>query len=105
MKKCENAMIEGRPDRVLALSAKIPVGGLRPKSGNRNRHRLDVAHANVQLKRYTDAFAILQDIRAVAPEWIVHQTLARDILAKIIERRRTLTPEMRELADFVRLDF
>ncbi|MEU9884744.1 helix-turn-helix transcriptional regulator [Sphaerisporangium sp. NPDC051011] len=105
MKRAENAVIEGRPDRVLAISATIPRGGLRPNSANRHRHRLDVANANLQLKRYGDAFEILREVRTAAPEWIVHQAQARNILHKINKRRRTLTPDMRELADFIRLDY
>ena len=55
------------------------------------------------LKDYGDAFAILQDVRMRAPEWLIQQTYAHDILTRIIKRRRTLTPQMRELADFVHL--
>jgi hypothetical protein len=47
--------------------------------------------------------AVLQDIRSAAPEWLVQQRYASDILQKIIQRRRSLTPEMRELADFLHL--
>jgi hypothetical protein len=34
---------------------------------------------------------------------MVQQRYASDILGKIIERRRSLTAEMRDLADFLRL--
>jgi transcriptional regulator with XRE-family HTH domain len=103
MKRAENAMIEDRPDRVLALAEQIPSGGLRPTSNNRNRHRLDVAKANVKLRRYSDAFEILQDIRRDSPEWIGNQRLARDVMETIISRRRTLTAEMREMSDYLHL--
>lgn len=105
MKRAENAMIEDRPDRVLSLADKIPSGGLRPTSNNRNRHRLDVAKANVQLRRYAEAFDVLQTVRRDSPEWIVNQRLARDVMGKIISRRRTLTADMRELADFIHLAY
>ncbi|TDB83645.1 XRE family transcriptional regulator [Actinomadura sp. KC216] len=104
-RRAENYMIEERPDRVIALSAKIPKTGFRARASSRNRHRLDVAKANVQLKQYTDAFEILQEVRAISPEWIVNQRMARDILGKIVGKRRTLSPEMRDLADFIRLDY
>ncbi|MGH3392934.1 MAG: helix-turn-helix domain-containing protein [Actinomadura sp.] len=104
-RRAENYMIEDRPDRVLALSERIPKSGFRARASSRNRHRLDVAKANVQLKQYTDAFEILQEIRAISPEWIVNQRMARDILGKIVTKRRTLTADMRELADFVNLEY
>jgi transcriptional regulator with XRE-family HTH domain len=105
MKRAENAMIEDRPDQVLAIANNIPDKGLRPTSNNRNRHLLDVAKAHVQLRRYSEAFDVLQGIRRDSPEWIVNQRLARDVLDKVITRRRTLTAEMRELADFINLAY
>ncbi|WP_119726678.1 helix-turn-helix domain-containing protein [Thermomonospora amylolytica] len=105
MRRAENAMVEDRPDRVLAIAERIPERVIRPQSSSHNRHLLDVANAHVRLKRYTDAFNVLQEIRTKSPEWIVHQRLARDVLARIINRRRTLTSEMRDLVDFVRLEY
>jgi hypothetical protein len=72
---------------------------------NRNRHSLDVAEAHVMLRHYGEAFDVLRKVREDAPEWIVNQRFARDILKRIIDRRRTLTPEMREFADFMQLDY
>ncbi|REE96959.1 helix-turn-helix domain-containing protein [Thermomonospora umbrina] len=105
MMRAENAMVADRPDRVLAIAERIPERVFRPQSPSRKRHRLDVANAHVSLKRYTDAVDVLQELRSSAPEWIVNQRLARDILAKVISRRRTLTSEMRDLADFVSLEY
>lgn len=76
---------------------------LHPQSASRCRHRLDVANACVTLRHYGQAVATLQDLRRTAPERLVHQRYARDILTAIIERRRTLSPEMRERADSMRL--
>ncbi|WP_190856090.1 helix-turn-helix transcriptional regulator [Actinomadura sp. RB99] len=101
MKRAENAMVEDRPDRVLAMSQRIPVADLRPTSNNRNRHLLDVAQARVSLRQHAEAFDMLQRIRHDAPEWLPNQRYARDILGQIISRRRTLTSEMREFADFI----
>jgi hypothetical protein len=101
MKRAENAMVEDRPDRVLAMSQRIPVADLRPTSNNRNRHLLDVAQARVSLRQHAEAFDMLQGIRHDAPEWLPNQRYARDILGQIISRRRTLTSEMREFADFI----
>ncbi|WP_026405223.1 helix-turn-helix domain-containing protein [Actinomadura rifamycini] len=103
MKRAENAMVEDKPDRVLAMSAKIPLQDMRPTSNNRNRHLLDVAKARVALRQHAEAFDVLQDVRRGAPEWLPNQRYARDIFGQIVTRRRTLTPDMREFADFVHL--
>ncbi len=105
MKRVENAMIEDRPDRVLQLSQTIPATGLRPTSNNRNRHLLDVAEAHRRMHRHSEAFDVLQGVRRDAPEWITNQRYARDILQGIIGKRRALTDDMRDLADFVRLEY
>ncbi|MEU7830954.1 helix-turn-helix domain-containing protein [Nonomuraea sp. NPDC049129] len=105
MKRVENAMIEDRPDKVLQLSQTIPLTDLRPTSNNRNRHLLDVAEAHRRMHRQSEAFEILQGVRHNAPEWMTNQSYARDILKGIIGRRRSLTDEMCDLADFVRLEY
>ncbi|MBE1874802.1 helix-turn-helix domain-containing protein [Myceligenerans pegani] len=99
LKRTENAMILDRPDVVLHIAEKIPAGGFRPTSNNRNRHLLDVAEAYTRTRQYGNAVDTLTGIRAAAPEWLPHQRYARDILGRVVARRRTLTPEMRSLAD------
>ena len=101
LKRTENAMVTDRPDLVLALAGKIPTRSMRPTSNNRNRHLLDVANAHVRTHRYAEAVNVLSGIRADAPEWLPHQRYARQILGDILDRRRTLTAEMRSLADTV----
>lgn len=103
LKRAENAAIADRPDRVLALASRIPVDTLAPTSNNRNRHLLDVANAHTQLRQYLEAVEVLQRVRAGSPQWLPNQRYAHDILGRIVDRRRTLTPEMRELADLVGL--
>ncbi|QXJ22267.1 helix-turn-helix transcriptional regulator [Actinomadura graeca] len=103
MKRAENAMVEDRPDRVIAMSSQIPVSDLRPTSNNRNRHLLDVAQARVTLRQHAEAFDVLQGIRLDAPEWISNQCYAEDIFGQIVSRRRTLTPDMREFANFLHM--
>lgn len=104
MLAAENAMVIDRPDITLSLSASIAEAQY-PLPWVWNRHRLDVAHAHVALKQYPEALAVLQNIRRDLPQWLVTQRYARDILGKIVDKRRTLTPEMRELADFIGLPY
>jgi len=101
LKRAENAMIVDKPDLVLKLSARIPTGGMRPTSNNRNRHLLDVAEAHVRSRDYAKTVEVLQGIRVNAPQWLPNQRYARDIFGRVIARRRTLTPEMRDLADAI----
>ncbi|MDX3751099.1 helix-turn-helix transcriptional regulator [Streptomyces sp. AK08-02] len=101
LKRAENAMVVDRPDLVLKLSARIPTGGMRPTSNNRNRHLLDVAEAHARSRDYAQTVEVLQGIRADAPQWLPNQRYARDIFSRVIARRRTLTPEMRSLADAI----
>lgn len=102
MKRTENAVVDGRPDVALRLSRRVP-DGLRPTSDNRNRHLLDVAAASTDLRKYDDAVGLLKQLRGEAGPWLAEQRMARDILARIVHRRRTLTPDMRDLAAAIRL--
>jgi hypothetical protein len=103
LKRTENAMVAGQPDKVLTLASRIPTDSLKPTSNNRNRHLLDVASAQTQLRQYAEAVDTFKKIRAGSPQWLPNQRYARDILGNIVSRRRTLTPDMRELADLVHL--
>ncbi|AFO10917.1 DNA binding protein [Streptomyces phage phiELB20] len=101
LKRAENASIIHRPDKVLELATKVPMDKLKPTSNNRNRHLLDVADAYARTRQYGEAVEVLQNIRASSPQWLPNQRYARDIMGRIVARRRTLTPEMRSLADLV----
>jgi transcriptional regulator with XRE-family HTH domain len=102
MIQAENAMIQGRPDITLTIAGQLE-GRNFPVPRNWNRHRLDVAHAHVAHSHYGEAVIVLQEVRAAAPQWLAQQRYARDILQKVIVHRRTLTEDMRELADFMHL--
>lgn len=98
----ENATIQDKPETTLAIAAQID-GAKMPVPRYAPSHRLDVAHAHVALHQYPEAVGMLQRMRRERPQWLPQQRYASDILAKIIKHRRTLTPEMRDLADFVHL--
>lgn len=103
LKRAENAMVMDRPDIVLKLATRSPSGGMRPTSNNRNRHLLDVANAYTMTRQYGSAVETLAHIREAAPQWLPNQRYARDILGRIVARRRTLTDSVRSLADTVGL--
>lgn len=100
LKRAENAMISDDPERVLRLAERVPAG---PATSDRNRHLLDVANAYARTKQYADCIDVLTGIQEASPQWLPHQRYARDILGLVVERRRTLTPQMRVLADAVGL--
>lgn len=102
MKRVENALVDGRPDVALRLADAVPPG-LRPTSDNRNRHLLDVSAAHLELRDPDESLAVLLRLRAEAGPWLAEQRMARDILDRIVRRRRTLTADMRDLADAIRL--
>lgn len=103
MQQAEQAMVEERPEAVLRLADRINAKSLPSTVGNRNRHLLDVAHAQVLKRRVGDAVETLLKIEEDAPQWLPHQRYAREVLGLMVERRRMLTPEMRRLAGVVRL--
>ncbi|WP_040808340.1 helix-turn-helix domain-containing protein [Nocardia concava] len=104
MKRVENAVIDDRPDLALRLARDVPTG-LRPTSDNRNRHLLDVADAHLTLHRPDPALDILLQLSREARPWLVEQRLAKDLLTRMIGKRRTLTPDMRSLADLIHLEY
>ncbi|MGP4113324.1 helix-turn-helix domain-containing protein [Streptomyces sp. 4N509B] len=103
MQRAEYAMVRDQPDEVLRIARGVDLARMRKTSGNRNRHLLDVAAAYTRLRRYDAAMEKLTRVWQDAPQWLPNQRYARDIVGRLVERRRTLTPGMRTLADAVRL--
>ncbi|SRR6266487_2926313 len=99
----ENAAKSGQPDVTLAIARQLEGAALRRVHRFSPSHRLDVAHAHTTLRQYPEAIKVLQELRQARPQWLPQQRYARDILAAVITRRRTLTNEMRDLAMFLRL--
>ncbi|MFI9505622.1 helix-turn-helix domain-containing protein [Nocardia sp. NPDC052566] len=104
MKRVENAVVNDRPDLALRLARKVPTG-LRPTSDNRNRHLLDVAAAHTELRQYDSAFEVLVQLSREARPWLLEHRMAKDLLGRIVSRRRTLTAEMRQLSDLLQLEY
>lgn len=96
----ENSTIQDRPETTLAIAGRIEGTRVLRYAPS---HRLDVAQAHATLHQYPEAIDVLQQLRRARPQWLPQQRHAADTLTKIIRRRRTLTPEMRTLADFMQL--
>ncbi|MGA6152544.1 helix-turn-helix domain-containing protein [Stenotrophomonas sp. NPDC087984] len=109
-KACERHIVLDEPDKVLRAvkpkrSGRAAAGkpGGQAVSTEYHRHRLDVAKAHTMMRQYPEAVDMLTSVHAEAPEWLASQRYARDILGDVVAKRRTLTPEMRTLADAVSL--
>jgi len=96
----ESAMIQEQPEGVLAIARRLsgarpamPLGRFAPS------FHLDVAYAHALLRHDDQAVAVLRQLRDDRPQWFPRQRYAADILATIIRHRRTLSAEIRELAD------
>jgi hypothetical protein len=98
----ENAMISGRPEVTLSIGTQISGRGF-PVPRNYHRHRLDVASAYATTRKFDEAVGVLAEVRSAAPEWLAQQRYARDILTSVITRRRRISGETRDLADFMHL--
>ncbi|MGW1828888.1 helix-turn-helix transcriptional regulator [Streptomyces tubercidicus] len=97
LKKDARGVLRGVDEGPLKPSALKTLG--RPSANNWNRHRLDVARAHVILGSHQDAMDEMKGVRAEAPEWIKHQSVARHVMQDILKhRKRTLTKDMRLMA-------
>jgi transcriptional regulator with XRE-family HTH domain len=96
----ENSTIQDKPQTTLAIAGRIEGTRVLRYAPS---HRLDVAQAHTTLRQYPEAIDVLQQLRRARPQWLPQQRHAADILTKIIRRSRSLTPEMRGLADFMQL--
>jgi transcriptional regulator with XRE-family HTH domain len=96
----EAAMIQDRPDAVLSIAERL--GATRADSPLWHgawSFMLDVACAHATLRQDEQAVAVLRRLRYDWPQWFPRQRYAADILDMMIKRRRTLTAEIRDLAD------
>jgi transcriptional regulator with XRE-family HTH domain len=61
-------------------------------------HLIDVAQAQADARRRSDAVATLAEARTMSPVWFRHQGLARSIVAELVETKQRLSPALRLLA-------
>lgn len=100
LKGPENALIGGRPDEVLDLSRGLAPDGLHAEEWD--RHRLDVAHAQVLKGDPDGATETLTEIRRAHPGWLRYQQLGRDTVRSILASRPRMPSEaQRSLAELM----
>ncbi|MFI1203575.1 helix-turn-helix domain-containing protein [Streptomyces sp. NPDC020883] len=102
-KAAERYVVLDQPDRVVAMARNST--GSQKASTEYWRHRLDVAKAHTMVRQHAEAVDTLSTIHEQAPEWLTSQRYAQDILSDVINQRRTLTPQMRDLAEAMSVSF
>lgn len=99
MREAELAMVTGDADRVLRVARRVPADA-RPRVTH-HRFMLDVAAAHLERRRNDEALATLLELRHVVPGWLRHQRYAQTQTARLLQSRRSVPTELRELADFL----
>lgn len=100
-KDVENAVLVREPERALQLARQVPPTEI-TTTNNRDRHRLDVASAQLSVRRPADAIDTLMTVRSTSPEWLRRQGYARDLVRQLVEtRRRAYAEQVGILADHV----
>ncbi|MDX6741511.1 helix-turn-helix transcriptional regulator [Actinocorallia sp. A-T 12471] len=92
----------GEPGAALEEAARVRPGDLRGIS--HCRHLLDVAQAQVDMRRPRTAAARLDEAERRAPAWFAQQTLARSLVADVRELETRVSPVTRRLVRAVGLD-
>lgn len=54
----------------------------------RSRHKVDVAHAHVNLGHFAEAERIMLDVEHAAPRWIRYQIFPKSVVAQLVSRRQ-----------------
>lgn len=103
MREAEIAAVAGDAGAVLRVAGRVPANA-RP-AVTWQRHRLDVAAALAQARRWDEAAGVLHQLRRRAPMWLRYQVYARRILADLLHAYpRTIPPDLRGLAGWLRVD-
>lgn len=102
MIEAETALLADKPDKVLAIKESIPAGELvHAQSASVLRSRLDEAAAHAELKHWGESVDVLDDLRRNSPQWLRYQRPARDVMERVMRKRRSLTATMKDVADAV----
>jgi len=89
----------GEWPRMLQLAQRVPLSGKTPVSW-KVRFLLDVAHAQAETRRDSDAIETLRDVRRLAPGWMQRHGLATAVVRELLARRHRPAGVV-TLADFL----
>ncbi len=99
----EDAVVREDFGTAARLARDIPRQGRWPRL-TRYRHALDMANIHLEHRKDDRALAVLRALKDDAPAWLACQRYAATITTKLVARsKRRLSPDLRDLADFLRL--
>jgi transcriptional regulator with XRE-family HTH domain len=99
MQAVDQAMDAGEPDRAIQLAAQVPdAAGTVPTFWEAG-HRLHLAAACADLKRWADVAEHLDAARALAPQWSRVQPLGRTVVGQLVEHRGRRSERIAVLAE------
>jgi hypothetical protein len=96
-------VVLGHPRRAIDAAQHVRRADLMPIAWG--RHLLDVAQAQLDSRQDETAEDTLQEAHDTSAEWFRHQGVARSIVARLVDRRRRLTPGLRALARAAELSY
>ena len=103
MRQTEMAVVTGDPAGALRIARQVAAPA--HPTNTHHRFRLDVASALLERRQRQEALAVLLGLRAVAPNWLRHQRYAKSITSSLLRSaKRTIPRELRDLADFLRVE-
>ena len=100
--RAEVEMLDDRPDKALEAAAAVPRGAGTVEASTWDRHRLDVARAQLKTGESDRATETMARLRQRHPEWLRYQQYGRDITRELLDARpRMPSQAMLDLADFM----
>ncbi|MFC7742095.1 hypothetical protein ACFQXA_15780 [Nocardiopsis composta] len=103
MNEVNNAVEYGDLDEARHLADVVPVQKAGVPATWSARYLLNVAQVQVEQRRAADAHATLQQVRALAPEWIRYHPQARTLVIHLLDRKGRPPKGLRELASHLQI--
>lgn len=101
MKRVETALISGDVATAAEVAKTIPPGKV--TSNNWNRHQLDLVAISLERRQWERALKRLAAVRRGAPSWLRYQRYAAQLTERLLTNVRRKPPELREVAQFLRV--
>jgi len=99
-----NAAVElGRHGHALALAREYPATGWVTPTWQA-RYKVDLAIAQIATRKVSAAENTLLEAEAIAPDWMRHHALARDVVREVVERTKRRTTPIQGLAQRLRVE-
>jgi len=94
MAESENAIVLGDPETALQVGRTVRLSGTSGK-----RHLLTLAEAQMSMRDYAGALDTMKGAKAISPEWLINQRLARRLVRDLLDSRGVRWAKNSGLAD------